>query len=83
MLIKMRVLENFKKEKESKVKTHRRIFSRVIAKQYLRNIKNNTMNYVEGNGFFRNVIDFRLSSELMPDLYLETSKIALEDAKLN
>lgn len=44
--MQLRVIQQFKKEKEKKVKTHKRVFSRVIAKQYLRDIKNNTMNYV-------------------------------------
>jgi hypothetical protein len=42
----MKVLEAFKKEKDKKIKTHKRVFSRVIAKQYLRDIKKNTINYV-------------------------------------
>ena len=72
----MKRIEEFRKEKDKKIKTHRRVFSRVIAKRFLRDLKPNTMNYVEGNGFFRNVIDFRLSSELLPKLYIETSAIA-------
>ena len=72
----MKRIEEFRKEKDKKIKTHRRVFSRVIAKQFLRDIKPNTMNYVEGNGFFRNAIDFRLSSELLPKLYIETSAVA-------
>ena len=58
------------------------MFSRVLAKQYLRDIKLNTINFVEANGFFRNAIDYRLSSELLPTLYIETSAIAAQDAKL-
>ena len=42
----MKVLEAFKKEKDKNIKTHKRVFSRVIAKQYLRDIKKNTINYV-------------------------------------
>ena len=40
------------------------------------------MKFVEGNGFFRNEIDSRLYSELLPTFYLETSTIAKEDAKI-
>ena len=72
----MKMLDQYRKEKDKKIKIHRRVFSRVIAKQFLRDIKINTMNYVEGNGFFRNEIDYRLSSELLPGMYYETSLIA-------
>lgn len=74
--IQMKMLDQYRKEKDKKIKIHRRVFSRVIAKQFLRDIKINTMNYVEGNGFFRNEIDYRLSSELLPGMYYETSLIA-------
>lgn len=43
---KLKVIQQFKKEKDKKVKTHKRVFSRVIAKQYLKDIKTNTLNYV-------------------------------------
>jgi hypothetical protein len=72
----MKMLDQYRKEKDKKIKIHRRVFSRVIAKQFLRDIRINTMNYVEGNGFFRNEIDYRLSSELLPGMYYETSLIA-------
>lgn len=72
----MKMLDQYRKEKDKKIKIHRRVFSRVIAKQFLRDIKVNTMNFVEGNGFFRNEIDYRLSSELLPGMYYETSLIA-------
>lgn len=74
--MQLKVIQQFKKEKEKKVKTHKRVFSRVIAKQYLRDIKTNTLKYVEGNGFFRNAIDARLVSELMPKLYIETAGVS-------
>jgi hypothetical protein len=74
--IQMKMLDQYRKEKDKKIKIHRRVFSRVIAKQFLRDIRINTMNYVEGNGFFRNEIDYRLSSELLPGMYYETSLIA-------
>ena len=72
----MKRIEDFRKEKDRKIKTHRRVFSRVMAKQYFSHLRQNTMNYVEGNGFFRNAIDYRLSSELLPQLYIETSAVA-------
>ena len=58
----MKKIEEYRKEKDKKIRTHKRVFSRVIAKQFLRDIKQNSMNFVEGNGFFRNAIDYRLSS---------------------
>ncbi len=61
------------------MKTHKKVFARVVAKQFLRDIKQNTISYVEGNGFFRNVIDTRLISEVLPKFYLETAAIANED----
>lgn len=70
MLIKLKNIQNFKKDKEKKVKTHKKVFSRVIAKQFLRDIKGNTLAFVEGNGFFRNSIDTRLISEVLPKYYL-------------
>jgi hypothetical protein len=78
----MKMIEQFKKDKDRKIKTHRRVFSRVIAKQFLRDLKQNTINFVEGNGFFRNGINYRLSSELLPKLYVETAAIAEQDSKL-
>ena len=78
----MKKIEEFRKEKDKKIKTHRRVFSRVMAKQYLKDLKHNTMNYVEGNGFFRNAIDYKLSSELLPKLYIEATAVAEEDSKL-
>lgn len=50
----MKLLDQYRKDKDKKIKIHRRVFSRVIAKQFLRDLKPNTMNFVEGNGFFRN-----------------------------
>ena len=50
----------------------------MIAKQYLRDVKANTLKYVEGNGFFLNVIDSRLISDLMPKLYTETASVSVE-----
>lgn len=41
------------------------------------------MNYVEGNGFFRNILNYRFSSELLPKMYSETLNIAHDDANLN
>ena len=74
--MQLKFIQQFKKEKEKKVKTHKRVFSRVIAKQYLRDINTNTLKYVEGNGFFRNATDARLVSELMPKLYIETAGVS-------
>jgi hypothetical protein len=68
--MQLEVINNFKKEKEKKIKTHKRVFSRVIAKQYLRDIKKNTLIYVDGNGYFRHAIDSRLITELLPKLYI-------------
>jgi hypothetical protein len=42
----MKKIEAFKKEKDKKIKTHRRLFSRVLAKNFLKNIKTNTLNIV-------------------------------------
>ena len=44
--MQLKFIQQFKKEKEKKVKTHKRVFSRVIAKQYLRDIHTNTLKYV-------------------------------------
>ncbi len=44
--MQLKLIQQFKKEKEKKVKTHKRLFSRVIAKQYLRDIKTNTLKHV-------------------------------------
>ena len=76
------MLEQYRKEKDKKIKIHRRVFSRVIAKQFLRDLKPNTMKFIEGNGFFRNALDYRLSSELLPGMYYDTSLIASEDFKM-
>ena len=78
----MKKLDQFRKEKDRKIKTHRRVFSRVIAKKYLGDLKRNTMNYVEASGFFVNEIVYRLSAELLPKLLIETSTIATAEAKL-
>lgn len=66
----MKKLDQLRKEKDRKIKTHRRVFSRVIAKKYLVDLKRNTMNYVEASGFFVNEIDYRLSAELLPKLLI-------------
>ena len=44
--MQLKFIQQLKKEKEKKVKTHKRVFSRVIAKQYLRDINTNTLKYV-------------------------------------
>lgn len=36
-------IEQYKKEKEKKVKTHKRLFSRVLAKDYLKLISANAL----------------------------------------
>ena len=69
-LIKLKNIQNFKKDKEKKGKTHKKVFARVISKQFLRDIKGNTLSYVEGNGFFKNSIDTRLISEVLPKYYI-------------
>ena len=68
--IQLKNIQNFKKDKDKKVKTHKKVFARVIAKQFLRDIKGNTLSYVEGNGFFKNSIDTRLISEVLPIYYI-------------
>ncbi len=50
----------FRKEKDKKVKTHKRIFSRVLAKDFLKNINQSAINIVERNGFFRNPLDIKI-----------------------
>lgn len=80
MFSQLKNIQLFKKEKEKKVKTHKKVFARVIAKQFLRDIKNNTIAYVEGNGFFRNAIESRLIAEVLPKFYAETAAISQEDA---
>jgi hypothetical protein len=69
-LIKLKNIQNFKKDKEKKGKTHKKVFARVISKQFLRDIKGNTLSYVEGNGFFKNSIDTRLIFEVLPKYYI-------------
>lgn len=39
-------IQGFKKEKEKKVKTHKKVFARVLAKQFLKDIKQNTLSFV-------------------------------------
>jgi len=68
--IQLKNIQNFKKDKDKKVKTHKKVFARVISKQFLRDIKGNTLSYVEGNGFFKNSIDTRLISEVLPKYYI-------------
>ena len=46
--------------------THKKVFSRVLAKQFLRDVKGNTLNYVEGNGFFRNRTHSTLCTRCSP-----------------
>jgi hypothetical protein len=52
-----------------------------MSKQYLRDIKKNTLDYVEGNGFFRNPIETRLITELLPTLLAATAATASSDSK--
>lgn len=61
------------------MKTHKKVFARVLAKQFLKDIKPNTLSYVEGNGFFRNIIDIKLISDVLPKYYTQTASIAAED----
>lgn len=62
------------------MKTHKKVFARVIAKQFLRDIKNNTLAFVEGNGFFRNAIESRLIAEVLPKFYAEAAAISQDEA---
>ena len=39
------------------------------------------MNYVEGNGFFRYTIDYKLSSEFLPDMYFNALSLNQQNAK--
>lgn len=39
-------IQGFKKEKQKKVKTHKKVFARVLAKQFLKDIKQNTLSFV-------------------------------------
>ena len=59
-VIQAKRLENYRKERQKKVHTHQRIFSRVLAKNYLQSIKSNALNYVEGQGFFKDQIGQQL-----------------------
>lgn len=36
-------IEKYKKEKDKKIKTHKRIFSRVLAKDFLKRLEQNTL----------------------------------------
>ena len=77
----MKRLENYRKERHKKVHTHQRIFSRVLAKKYLTNLRPNTLGYVEGQGFFRNVIDKQLVEQFLPGLYTNSLEEAVEISK--
>jgi hypothetical protein len=55
------------------------VFARVLAKQFLKDIKQNTISFVEGNGFFRNIIDVKLITDVLPKYYTQTASIAAED----
>lgn len=50
-------MEGLRREKQKKILSHQRLFARVIGKSYLRELGKNTMELVEGQGFFRNEID--------------------------
>lgn len=67
-------MEGFKKQKQKKIQSHQRLFSRVIGKNYLKDLRKNTINYVEGQGFFRKEIDNQLVEKLLPTLYTESIK---------
>lgn len=60
----MKVLEAFKKEKDKRIKTHKRVFSRVIAKQYLRDIKKtqSTTSKATGSSEISSITDFPQNS---------------------
>ena len=49
-----------------KDQTHQKLFSRVMAKQYLRDVKPNTLSQVEGQGCFKNQIDSGLIERVLP-----------------
>lgn len=51
---------------------HRRLFSRVIAKQFLSHIKTNTLAIMENQGFFRNAIEENIVTSVLPHLYTKT-----------
>lgn len=73
-------MENYRKERQKKVHTHQRIFSRVLAKNYLRDLGSNTVSYVEGQGFFRDEIDKQLVEQFLPGLYVNSLQ---EQAEIN
>ena len=41
----------------------------MIGKQYLRDLNQNTLNYVEGQGFFRSPIDTQIIEDILPTFY--------------
>jgi Lhr-like helicase len=57
---KAKKIDKFRKEKDKQIKTHKRLFSRVLAKEFLKNIKHNTLEIVDRNGFFRNPLDIKI-----------------------
>ena len=57
-----------------KTRTHQKLFSRVLAKNYFRDIKSNTMKFVEGQGFFRKEVDSALIEKLLPQFYCDSIK---------
>ena len=44
----------------------------MLAKQFLRDVKPNTLSYVEGNGFFRNRTHCTLVDQVLPGMYTDT-----------
>ena len=55
--------------KEKKKQTHRRLFSRVISKQFCSKLRENSILRVENQGFFTNVIEENIIRDVVPKFY--------------
>ena len=66
LMLLLKENESCKAIETQKDQTHQKLFSRVMAKQYLRDVKPNTLSQVEGQGCFKNQIDSGLIERVLP-----------------
>ena len=58
------------------------MFSRVLAKDFLKHLEENTLAIVERNGFFRNPLDIRIMNDVPSIYYQNATKISQDNNQL-
>ena len=72
-----------RQKKEVQRNCHKRLVSRVAAKQFMKFIKPNAMAITEANGIFRDAVESKFIEHLLPMLYSQTETELTSQNKLS